>query len=84
MSILRLQDTGEDETPCDETFEGTLKLPASREVYEALLPEGVPMEFNGSEIHVRFGSGSLKGLKVALNSWLRLYEALRGVEKEGR
>lgn len=82
---MRLQDTGEDEAAGGKAFEGSLTLPASREVYEALLPEageGADVSFENGRVEMRFQVGSLRDTMSVVHSWLRLYKTLRRVEKQ--
>lgn len=80
---MRIQNIGENETPDNQTFEGSLKLPASRVLYGALHPEG-NVSFEDGIITVKFKAESLKDLKAKIGSWFRLYCALKGVDEEVR
>ena len=78
---MRLQNTSEDETTNNQDFQSTLRLPASNEIYLALKPEGV-VSFKEGELKITIKAGSLRDLKARVNSWLRLYDTLKGVEME--
>ncbi|MBR9689760.1 MAG: hypothetical protein GOV01_02615 [Candidatus Altiarchaeota archaeon] len=56
-------------------------MPASNEVYEALKPEG-GVSFKEGELKITIKAESLRDLKAKVNSWLRLYDTLKGVEME--
>jgi tRNA threonylcarbamoyladenosine modification (KEOPS) complex Pcc1 subunit len=84
VSVLRLQDTGEDEATRSQAFEGSLNLPGTRTLYEALLPEAGKAErvsLDGGRLHVTIEATDTAALQARVNSWLRMYKALEGVEK---
>lgn len=78
---MRIQNTGKDEAPGGQEYKGSLRLPASEEVYRALRLEG-GASFRDGFVEVTITTRSLRDLKARLNSWLRTYTALMGVEKE--
>lgn len=80
---MRIQNPGKNETTDNKAFEGSLKLPASRVLYDALCSEG-DVSFGDDAITVNFKAESLKDLKAKIGSWFRLYQALRGVDEEAR
>ena len=77
---MRIQNTSKNETTSGKTFQGTLKLPASREVYETLKPEG-KVKYQDGNIEITIKVETMRDLKAQVNSWIRLYETLRGVEE---
>ena len=78
---MRIQNTRKNAAPSGQKYESTIKVPACKEVYETLKLDGPAVFRNGCvEIHV--SAETLKDLKASVNSWLRIYETLTGVEKK--
>ncbi|MBR9680364.1 MAG: hypothetical protein GOU98_00900 [Candidatus Altiarchaeota archaeon] len=77
---MRIQNTSKNETASGKTFQGTLKLPASLEIYETLRPEG-NIKYKNNEITITIKVETMRDLKAQVNSWLRLYSALQGIEE---
>jgi len=78
---LRIQNTRKNETPGSQKCESTLRVPASKEVYETLKLDG-PVVFRDGYVEIHISTETLRDLKASVNSWLRMYETLIGVEKK--
>lgn len=78
---MRIQNTRKNATPSGQKYKSTLRLPASKEVYETLKLDG-PVVFRDGYVEILISTETLRDLKASVNSWLRMYETLMGVEKK--
>lgn len=77
---MRIQNTSKSKATNSKALEGTLTLPVSKEIYETLGPEG-KVKYHDGKIKIIIKAESIRNLKIKVNSWIRLYESLKGIEE---
>ena len=79
MSLLRLQNTSKDETSSGQTYEGSISLKATEDIFKTLLAEGKNVAFDETHVVVKIHTKSFREFKAEVYSLLRIYEAIKNL-----